>query len=45
MASSMYHEGVEREAERAELVFLAFAVGLAQLALVAVEDDAGDGVT
>jgi len=26
------HEGVEREAERAELVFLAFAVGLAELA-------------
>ena len=26
------HERVEREAERAELVFLAFSVGLAQLA-------------
>jgi hypothetical protein len=31
--------------ERAELVFLAFSVGLAQLASVAVEDDPGDGVT
>ena len=39
------HERVEREAERAELVFLAVAVGLAQLALVAVEDDPGDGVS
>lgn len=29
-------QGVKREAERAELVFLAFAVGLAQLASVAV---------
>ena len=38
------HEGVERETERAELVLLALAVGLAQLALVAVEDDAGNGV-
>ena len=38
------HERVEREAERAELVFLAVAVGLAQLAFVAVEDDPGDGV-
>ena len=38
------HERVEREPERAELVFLAFPVGLAQLASVAVEDDAGDGV-
>ena len=38
------HQGVEREAERAELVLLAFAVGLAQLPLVAVEDDPGDGV-
>ena len=37
-------EGVEREAERAELVFLAIAVGLAQLAFVAVEDDSGDAV-
>jgi hypothetical protein len=39
------HERVEREAERAELVFLAVAVGLAQLAFVAVEDDPGDGVS
>jgi hypothetical protein len=39
------HEDVEREAQCAELVFLAFAVGLAQLPLVAVEDDPGDGVT
>jgi hypothetical protein len=39
------HKRVEREAERAELVFLAVAVGLAQLALVAVEDDPGDGVS
>jgi hypothetical protein len=39
------HERVEREAERAELVFLPVAVGLAQLALVAVEDDPGDGVS
>jgi hypothetical protein len=39
------HERVEREAERAELVLLAVSVGLAQLALVAVEDDSGDGVT
>jgi hypothetical protein len=38
------HERVEREAERAELVFLAVAVGLAQLAFVAVEDEPGDGV-
>jgi hypothetical protein len=38
------YEGIEREPERAELVLLAFTVGLAQLALVAVEDDAGDGV-
>jgi hypothetical protein len=38
------HEDVEREAERGELVFLALAVGLAQFAAVAVEDDAGDGV-
>lgn len=39
------HERVEREAERAELVFLAVAVGLAQLAFVAVEDDPSDGVS
>ena len=39
------HERVEREAERAELVFSAFSVGLAQLALVAVEDGPRDGVT
>lgn len=32
------HEGVEREAERAEPVFLAVAVGLAELAFVAVEE-------
>ena len=38
------HERVEREAERSELVFLAFAVGLSQLPLVAGEDDPGDGV-
>ena len=38
------HERVEREAERAELVFLAFSVGLAQLASVAVEDDPRDRV-
>jgi hypothetical protein len=38
------HERVEREAERAELVFLPVAVGLTQLTLVAVEDDPGDGV-
>jgi len=38
------HEDVEREAERHELVFLALAVRLAQLAAVAVEDDARDGV-
>jgi hypothetical protein len=38
------HERVEREAERAELVFLPFPVRLTQLALVAVEDDPGDGV-
>jgi hypothetical protein len=38
------HERVEREAERAELIFLALAVGLAQLALVAVKDDPSDGV-
>jgi hypothetical protein len=35
------HERVEREAERAKLVFLAVAVGLARLAFVAVEDDPG----
>jgi hypothetical protein len=39
------HERVEREAERAELVFSPFPVRLAQLALVAVEDGPGDGVT
>ena len=39
------HERVEREAERAELVFLAVSVWLAQLAFVAVEDDPGDSVT
>jgi hypothetical protein len=38
------HEHVERESERSELVFLAFAVGLAKFAAVAVEDDARDGV-
>jgi len=38
-------ECVEREAARAELVFLPFAIGLAEFALVAVEDDPGDGVT
>ena len=37
-------ERVECKAEGAELVFLAVAVGLAALASVAVEDDAGDGV-
>jgi hypothetical protein len=48
MASSTYwaiqSTSVEREAERAKLVFLAVAVGLAQLAFVAVDDDRGDGV-
>ena len=39
------HERVEREAERAELIFLPFPVALAQLTLVAVEDGPGDGVT
>ena len=38
------HERVERQAERAELIFLTFPIGLAQLAPVAVEDDPGDGV-
>jgi hypothetical protein len=38
------HERVESEAQRAEPVFLAVSVGLAQLALVAVQDDPGDGV-
>jgi hypothetical protein len=39
------HERIECEAERADLVFLAVSVGLAQLTLVSVEDDSGDGVT
>ena len=39
------HERVECEAERPELVFLTLPVRLAQLALVAVEDDPRDGVT
>ena len=37
-------EGAECGPERAKLVFLPFAVGPAELAFVAVEDDAGDGV-
>ena len=32
------HDGVEHQAEHGELVFLAFAVGLADLAALAVED-------
>ena len=37
-------EDAECEPERAEPVFLAFAVGPAELAVVAVEDEAGDRV-
>jgi hypothetical protein len=36
------HDEVDHEPERAELVLLAFAVALAQLATLAVEDDAGE---
>jgi len=39
------HDGVQDQAERAELVLLPFAVGLAQLAALAVEDLAGQPVT
>jgi len=38
------HDGVEDEAEGAELVLLAFPVTLAELAALAVEDLAGEGV-
>ncbi len=38
------HDGVEDEAEGAELVFLAFPVALPQLAALAVEDLPGQGV-
>jgi hypothetical protein len=38
------HNGVEDQAERAELVLLPFAVGLAELAALAVEDLAGQPV-
>ena len=38
------HHGVQDQAERAKLVFLAFPVGLAQLAALAVEDLAGEPV-
>jgi hypothetical protein len=48
MASSRYWAFQSTSAlsakPNAELVFLAVAIGLAQLALVAVEDDPGDGV-
>ncbi len=37
-------DGVDDEAEGAELVLLAFAVGLAQLPALAVEDGPGEGV-
>jgi hypothetical protein len=36
------HDAVDDEAERAELLFLAFAVGLAKLTLVAVKDVAAE---
>ena len=36
------HDDVDHQPERAELVLLAFAVALAQLAALAVEDDAGE---
>ena len=38
------HDGVEDESEGAELVFLSFAVALAELAALAVEHRAGQGV-
>ena len=37
-------DGVDDQAERVELFFLAFAVGLAQLAAAAVADVAGEAV-
>jgi hypothetical protein len=39
------HDGVDDEAEGAELVFLAFAVALAQLPALAVEDGPGEGMS
>jgi len=38
------HDGIEDEAKRTELVFLAFAVALAQLAALTVEDLAGESM-
>jgi len=38
------HDGIEYEAKRTELVFLAFAVALAQLAALTVEDLAGESM-
>ena len=44
LAGVPQHHGVEPQAEGAELVFLALAVGLAQLAALAVEDLASQPV-
>ena len=38
------HDAVDDQAERIELFFLAFAVGLAELAAAAVADVAGEAV-
>jgi len=39
------HDGVDDQAERAELVFLPFPVALPELSPLAVEDGPGEGMT